>query len=84
MNDSENKEKSPLTNEGKSSIEQSEGENSENEKITPFRCFSGSAISGALGFATYLLSKSIVMTYSTMPIKFNNAFFCSIMCSDIV
>ena len=70
MNDSENKEKS-LTNESESSTDQ--GDSSDNEKITPARCFSGSAISGALGFVTYLLSKSIVMTYSTMPLNFNNA-----------
>ena len=57
MSDSEIKEKSVDNNE---------------EKITPARCFSGSAISGVLGFAAYLLAKSIVVTYTTMPIKFNN------------
>ncbi len=43
------------------------------EKITPTRCFTGSAISGGLAFVTYLLSKSIIMTYTTMPINFNSA-----------
>ncbi|NCO74654.1 MAG: DUF3082 domain-containing protein [Cyanobacteria bacterium] len=42
------------------------------DKITPLRCFTGGAISGGLAIAAYLLTKSVVMTYSTMPIKFNN------------
>ena len=46
--------------------------NDDQEKITPMRCFSGSAISGVLGFGSYLLTKSIIITYTTMPIKFDN------------
>jgi Protein of unknown function (DUF3082) len=60
---------SDLENQEKSVTEQGEVKE---EKITPSRCFTGSAISGGLGFATYLLAKSIVMTYTTMPIEFNN------------
>lgn len=42
------------------------------EKITPLRCFTGGSISGGLAIASYLLTKSVILTYSTMPIKFNN------------
>jgi hypothetical protein len=42
------------------------------EKITPMRCFTGGSISGVLAIAAYFLTKSVVLTYSTMPIKFNN------------
>jgi hypothetical protein len=42
------------------------------EKITPMRCFTGGSISGALAIAAYLLTKSVILTYSTMPIKFKN------------
>lgn len=42
------------------------------EKITPMRCFTGGAISGGLAVAAYLLTKSVVLTYGSMPIKFNN------------
>lgn len=44
----------------------------EKEKITPMRCFTGGSISGGLAVAAYLLTKSVILTYSTMPIKFNN------------
>lgn len=44
----------------------------EKEKITPFRCFTGGSISGGLAVAAYLLTKSVVLTYVNMPIKFNN------------
>ena len=46
-------------------------DNQEN-KITPMRCFTGGAISGVLVWGSYLLTKSIVFTYATTPIKFNN------------
>ncbi len=36
------------------------------------RCFSGGAISGGLAIGAYLLSKSVILTYADMPIKFNN------------
>lgn len=69
MNDSDNKEKSVDAKDAK----QSQPVNETNEeKITPIRCFTGSAISGGLGFAAYLLSKAIILTYTTMPINFNN------------
>ncbi|PHV62604.1 DUF3082 domain-containing protein [Cyanobacterium aponinum] len=32
----------------------------------------GSAISGGLAVAAYLLTKSVILTYVNMPIKFNN------------
>ncbi|WP_330202401.1 DUF3082 domain-containing protein [Cyanobacterium sp. Dongsha4] len=44
----------------------------EQEKITPLRCMTGSAISGGLAVAAYLLTKSVILTYVNMPIKFNN------------
>ena len=69
MNDSDNNINS-VTEPNNSSTTSSSGD--DQEKITPFRCFSGSAISGVLGFGAYLLTKSIVVTYTTMPIKFNN------------
>ena len=70
MNDSNNN-NNPTT-EQDNSAKISSSSDSDQEKITPFRCFSGSAISGVLGFGAYLLTKSIVVTYTTMPIKFNN------------
>ncbi|MGI0481183.1 DUF3082 domain-containing protein [Geminocystis sp. CENA526] len=56
------------------SIEQEENQ----EKITPFRCFTGASISGGLAVGAYLLTKSVISTYSTMPIKFNNQMAMSI------
>lgn len=50
----------------------------EKEKLTPFRCFTGASISGALAFVAYLLTKSVVLTYVNMPIKFNNQIAVSI------
>ena len=81
MSDSENKEKEVVAdvtdvanaiNESKSSANKVTTSESDEEKITPWRCFTGSAISGVLGFAAYLLAKAIVITYTTMPINFNN------------
>lgn len=43
------------------------------EKITPMRCFTGGSISGAFAIGAYFLTKSVILTYSDMPIKFNNA-----------
>jgi Protein of unknown function (DUF3082) len=43
------------------------------EKITPMRCFTGSSISGVFAIGSYLLTKSVILTYSNMPVKFNNA-----------
>ncbi|BAQ62313.1 hypothetical protein GM3708_2719 [Geminocystis sp. NIES-3708] len=60
MSDTEIKEKSTTVNQ------------EEQEKITPLRCFTGGSISGGLAIASYLLTKSVILTYSTMPIKFNN------------
>ena len=66
MSDSDQKEKSL-------DVDQNKPVNEINgEQITPIRCFTGSAISGALGCAAYLLSKSIILTYTTMPVNFNN------------
>jgi hypothetical protein len=48
------------------------------EKITPFRCFTGASISAGLAVAAYLLTKSVILTYTTMPIKFNNQMAMSI------
>ncbi len=48
------------------------------EKITPFRCFTGASISAGLAVAAYLLTKSVILTYSTIPIKFNNQMATSI------
>ncbi len=42
------------------------------EKITPFNCFSASAISAVLGYASYLLTKSVIGTYAEIPIDFDN------------
>ena len=68
MSDSDKKEQSVDVDQNKPVNEINE------EKITPIRCFTGSAISGGLGFAAYLLTKSIIVTYTTMPINFNNEF----------
>lgn len=67
MSESDIKEKSVDINTTKKTVSQTV-----QDKITPMRCFSGSAISGVLGFAAYLLTKSVIVTYTTMPIKFNN------------
>ncbi len=40
--------------------------------ITPTRCFTGGTISGLLAVAAYLLTKSVIQTYTNMPINFNN------------
>jgi hypothetical protein len=66
MSDSDNQEKS-VNAEQTSSVQESN-----EEKITPIRCFTGGAISGGLGFGAYLLSKAIILTYTTMPINFHN------------
>lgn len=42
------------------------------EKITPIRCFTGASISAGLAVVAYLLTKSVILTYTTIPIKFNN------------
>lgn len=49
-----------------------EASESIDKPITPTRCFSGGAISGALAIAAYLLTKSVVLTYAEVPITFNN------------
>lgn len=41
--------------------------------LTPSRCFIGSSISGTLTFACYLLTKAIIITYSTKQITGNSA-----------
>jgi hypothetical protein len=46
--------------------------NSAQNQITPLRCFTGGLISGGLAVASYLLTKSVILTYADMPIKFNN------------
>ncbi len=50
----------------------------EKQKITPFRCFTGASISAGLAVAAYLLTKSVILTYVNMPIKFNNQMAASI------
>ena len=67
MSESDTKEKSVEVNTTETTISQTV-----QEKITPMRCFSGSAISGGLAFVAYLLTKSVIVTYATMPIEFNN------------
>ncbi|MBE9221280.1 DUF3082 domain-containing protein [Cyanobacterium stanieri LEGE 03274] len=62
MNDSEKQE---------NKINSSENQ-SLDKPITPFRCFMGASISGALAIAAYLLTKSIVETYAGIPISFDN------------
>ncbi len=57
---------------------QSEQEQSTEDKITPMRCFTGSSISGGLAFGAYLLAKSVVQTYANMPIEFDNPLATSI------
>ncbi|MGK7934402.1 MAG: DUF3082 domain-containing protein [Xenococcaceae cyanobacterium] len=46
---------------------------SPNKKITPLRCFVGSAISGGLSFAIYLLFSSISQTYAAKPLVMSSA-----------
>ena len=46
-------------------------DNQEN-KITPMRCFTGAGISGVSAWVCYLLTKSVILTYATKPITFNN------------
>ena len=48
------------------------------KKVTPFNCFTASLISAGLAVASYLLTKSVVLTYVNMPIKFNNPMAASI------
>ena len=73
MSESESQEKSiDVTPTPSEATSNTSSNYTEEEKITPIRCFTGSAISGGLGVASYLLTKSIVVTYTTMPIKFNN------------
>ncbi|BAQ64059.1 DUF3082 domain-containing protein [Geminocystis sp. NIES-3709] len=69
MSDTETKDKSIIVTE----------ENK--QQITPIRCFTGASISGALAIAAYLLTKSVILTYTTMPIKFNNQMAASIASS---
>lgn len=59
-------------NETKIVTENPQNEEGTENKITPWRCFSGSAISAVIALATYLLTKSIILTYTNTPIKFNN------------
>lgn len=44
----------------------------EKKPITPFNCFSGSAISGVLAFAAYKLMISIATIYAQKPVNFTN------------
>ncbi len=41
-------------------------------KITPLRCFIGGGIAGSIGFASYMLTKAVVLTYANTPITFSN------------
>lgn len=59
-------------NEAKIVTDEQQNEEGTENKITPWRCFSGSAISAGLAFFAYLLTKSVILTYTDMPIKFNN------------
>ena len=43
------------------------------KKITPVRCFMGSAISGGLSFAIYTLFNSISQTYAAKPLVMSSA-----------
>jgi hypothetical protein len=44
----------------------------ERQNITPLRCLTGGSISGVLAIAAYFLMTSVVQTYATKPITFNN------------
>ena len=39
---------------------------------TPLRCFTGSLISGTLGFASYLLASSIAQNFASRPVTSGN------------
>ena len=42
------------------------------EKVTPGRCLLGSAISAALGFGVYSLSKAIAVSFAHTPVTSDN------------
>ena len=44
------------------------------KKPTPLRCLVGASISGSLGYALYLLTRSISISFATKPIQSNNPF----------
>ncbi|MGF1487920.1 MAG: DUF3082 domain-containing protein [Prochloraceae cyanobacterium] len=48
--------------------------NTEAKKPTPLRCLVGASISGSLGYALYLLTTSIAISFATKPIQSNNPF----------
>ena len=56
----------------KTNNQDSSPESSE-QKITPLRCFMGSAISGGLSFAIYTLFNSISQTYAAKPLVMSSA-----------
>ena len=46
----------------------------EAKKPTPLRCLVGASISGSLGYALYLLTTSIAVSFATKPIQSTNPF----------
>ncbi|MDJ0728330.1 MAG: DUF3082 domain-containing protein [Prochloraceae cyanobacterium] len=46
----------------------------EQKKPTPLRCLVGASISGSLGYALYLLTTSIAVSFATKPVQSTNPF----------
>jgi len=53
--------------------EKSESTTPANIPPTPLRCFVGSGIAGSLGWALYLLTSSIALTFATKPVMSDKA-----------